>query len=253
MVVRDHREHDRQREVGVVHAALLAHRAVLRVGLAAFAHRLDHAALAGDDHVQDVRAHDRAEDGAVVDEGAAAAEDLHQPPGSRGEETEQHNGECALVEGRTAQAFVNREAEHERADADADRGAFGERHHRGVDQVELGVDVVHEHEQREARNPGPVRLPLEPVQCRRQLRRPELVLLGAVEAAAVDRPELAGEPRVPGRLETIVEPDEIERGADPGDADDDMRPAQQQVQPVEEIGLQARRRRGSKSSPTACI
>ena len=65
-----------------------------------------------------------------------------------------------------------------------------------IDEVELGVDVVEQDEEREAGDPRPVRLPFEPVQRRRQLGRSELVLFRAIEAAAVDRPELAREPRI---------------------------------------------------------
>ena len=88
VVVRQHHEYHRQREIGVVDAALLADERVLRIGLAPFAHRLHHAPLPGDDGVRDIRRHDRAEDRAVVDERAAAAEHLRQAPCGQHQEEE---------------------------------------------------------------------------------------------------------------------------------------------------------------------
>jgi hypothetical protein len=75
------------------------------------------------------------------------------------------------------------------------------------------------------------------VQRLRQLRRREPVFLRPVETAAVDRIKLAGELRIGRLLEMVIEPDEIKRRADPGDADHDMRPAREQGQPIEEIRL----------------
>ena len=97
VVVGDHHEDHGQREVRVVDTPLLAHRRVLRVGLAAFAHRQHHAPLPRNDHVQHVRAHDRAENRAVVDERATAAEEFRQPPCRRRQQHEKHQRQHALV------------------------------------------------------------------------------------------------------------------------------------------------------------
>jgi hypothetical protein len=77
-----------------------------------------------------------------------------------------------------------------------------------------------------------------------QSRRRDDVLLRVIEAAAVHRPELAidalgDEIRIGRLLEAAVEEDEVERRADPGDRGDDVRPAQQQVRPVEQVGVEA--------------
>ena len=104
-----------------MYAALLAHVGVFRVRLSPRTHRLDHAPLAGNDHVGDVRAHDRAEDRAVVDEGAAAAEDMRKAPGRGDEQHDEHRGDCRLAQSRAAQSFVEREPEHQTAKSDADR------------------------------------------------------------------------------------------------------------------------------------
>jgi len=53
----------------------------------------------------------------------------------------------------------------------------------------------------------------------------------------MDRPDLAADPlglvgRVERLVQVVVQPDEIEGGADPGDAHDHVSPAQQQIQPI---------------------
>ena len=61
----------------------------------------------------------------------------------------------------------------------------------------------------------------------------------------MDRPDLAadalgGVGRVERRLQVIVQPDEVERGADPGDAHDHVGPAQNEIKPVgDESGVHA--------------
>src|SRR5512146_2982289 len=57
-----------------------------------------------------------------------------------------------------------------------------------VDQEGGCVREVDDDEEREAGEPGRVRLPLEPVEGLRHLRRREPVLLRVVEPAAVDAP-----------------------------------------------------------------
>ena len=80
-----------------------------------------------------------------------------------------------------------------------------------------------------------------------QRRRRDPVLLHVVEAAAVDLPELArdarvGVLRVGRRPQRLVEEDEVERGADPGDRGDDVQPPQQQVEPVDEVAVERERK-----------
>ena len=80
---------------------------------------------------------------------------------------------------------------------------------------------------------------LNQCRCSGSCRRRDLVLLRVVEAAAVDAPVLAGDAllRLLGRREAEVEPDEVERRADPGDPGDDVQHPQ------------ARGRRGLSGSP----
>ena len=109
--------------------------------------------------------------------------------------------------------------------------------HGRVDQVRARVRVVDDDEQPEAGKPRRVRLPLEPVQRVGQALRRDPILLDAVEAAAVDLPRLAADApsrvrRVARRFEVVVERDEVERRADPGDRRDHVQPAEEQVAPV---------------------
>ena len=131
-----------------------------------------------------------------------------------------------------------------------DRLPLAERHHRGIDQRHLGAVVVDQAEQQEAGDQGRVGLPHEPVQLGRQRLGRELELLGDVEAAAMHRPDLAadalgGVGRVERRLQVVVEPDEVERGADPGDADDHDGPSAGSGS----ASRRGKRRRSSAPSP----
>ena len=71
----------------------------------------------------------------------------------------------------------------------------------------------------------------------------DLVLLHVVEAAAVDLPQLAADAvahvvRALRLLERLVEQDEVEGGADPGDRSDHVQPADQQVEPVRPVRVE---------------
>ena len=115
----------------------------------------------------------------------------------------------------------------------------------GIDQRHLGAPVVDEAQQEEAGDQRGVGFPLEPVQLGRQLLGRQRELLGGVEAAAMHRPDLAadalgGVGRIERRVQVVVQPDEVERGADPGDAHDHMGPAQNEIEPVgQESGVHA--------------
>ena len=101
----------------------------------------------------------------------------------------------------------------------------------------MGVEVVEDDHEAEAREPGGVRLPLEPEQWLGELLRSELVLLDVVEAAAVDLPCLAGDTlvgvmRILRRPQVVVERDEVEGRADPRDRRDHVQPAEEEIAPV---------------------
>ena len=243
IVVADHGEQHGQGEIGVVHRALATHGAVLRVGRAAFLLGLHQLALAGNDHEVDVQHHDGAQHGAEMEVGSAAREQVAERPGRDPAIEEQQPAQdgVVLAEGRAAEAVIDQPAQHQEAEADGDCFGLAERHHRRIDQGDLGTVVIDQAQQEEARDQGGVGFPLEPVQLGRELLGRQRELLRRVEAAAMHRPHLAadalgGVGRVERRLQVVVQPDEIEGGADPGDAHDHMGPAQNDVQPLGEKG-----------------
>ncbi len=174
-----------------------------------------------------------------MDVGCAAAEYLRIAPARGDHQHEQHQAEQGggLAQRRVAEQVVDEPADDQRAEADSDgrrRGQLAAR----CDQVQAGVEVVHHHQQRHARQPGGVGLPLEPVQVFRHLRRRQLVFLQVVDTATVDGPEIARQAltRV-GAVEVVLQPDEIEGSTDPGDANDHVNPADTQVQPFGQMGV----------------
>ncbi|MNN84379.1 hypothetical protein D3C81_2015350 [compost metagenome] len=73
-----------------------------------------------------------------------------------------------------------------------------------------------------------------------------------VDAATVDGPEITRQPvaRI-GAVEVVLQPDEIEGCADPGDAGDHVNPANAQVQPFGQMCFHSRlplSRRSSRRS-----
>ena len=82
----EHRQQHRQRQVVVVHRALLAPQAGARVGLAARLLGADQLPVCGDDHEQDVRGHHGAEHRPHLQPGRPRREQLARAPGrERGE------------------------------------------------------------------------------------------------------------------------------------------------------------------------
>ena len=111
-----------------------------------------------------------------------------------------------------------------------------------LDEVDVRVDVVEDAHEREAREPRRVGLPLEPVERLRERLRCDLELLDEIEAAAVHLPRLAADAGldVPGprrRVEVVVERDEVERRPDPDDPRDHVEPAEEEVEPVDQVRI----------------
>jgi hypothetical protein len=240
-VVRDHGEDDREGQVVVVHRAPLGFEAGRGVRIAPGPLRRDELAVRRDDVQEDVPGHDRPEHGADLDVGAAAAEELARAVrsrhGERGDRGREH--ELPAAE-RSAEDVVDDPGGRKQADARADRLPLAQGRDVPVDEIRLRVRVVEDDEEREAREPGGVRLPLEPVERLGEPLGRDPVLLDVVEAAAVHRPVLATDSAVfvlapPGRLEREVEVDEVERGSDPRDPGDHVQPADGEVQPVAQV------------------
>ena len=191
-----------------------------------------------DDHEEDVRGHDRAEHRPDLDVGGPRCEQLACAPRRKHDEGRDGSGERAVVPGEDpAEGVVDEPCEHEPADRDRDRLPGGQVGDSGIDEEARRVREVDDDEEREPGEPGGVGLPLEPVEPVRQALGRDAELLDPVEAAAVDLPDLAadtscGVRRVGGRLEVIVERNEVERRADPGDPGHDVQPAEDEVAPA---------------------
>src|SRR4051794_761501 len=73
----------------------------------------------------------------------------------------------------------------------------------------------------------------------------DCVFLRIIKPAAMNRPQLSGYPFFGGlgvgfgRIEAVIEPDEIEGGANPGDAGDDMQPAQHHAKKLDQVCFHA--------------
>ena len=257
VVVGQHREQHGQAEVGVVHAALLAALTMHRVDRLPRRQRGHHAALAGDDPEEHVGAHRRGHHRAHQQEGRAPG----KPVAGQVRRRHHHAGHDQPDQAVAAGPLPQRAADEVVDQPEADEHRQGRPHrrrrrpgmHRSVDQEGARLKQIQHGEQPEAGEPGGVALPVEPVQMRRQARRRPGELDGVIEAPAVHGPQLAAhalqlEGRVVGRGEAVVQPHEVERGPDPGDRHHHMRPAQQQVGPVQQIGFHRCARRGAALS-----
>ncbi|MNQ49346.1 hypothetical protein D3C85_632560 [compost metagenome] len=233
-VVADHDEQHRQGEVVVVPRTQQALGRQGRIGRGVVFDRLNQRALGRHDGEEHVADHDGADDGADMDIGGAAAEDQAEAKGRGDQQDEQHRTEQgrALAQGRVAEEVVSHITRDHRAEAD-DNGQFRRQVDTRLDQVQARVEVVDHQHQGNTRQPGEIGLPFEPMQVVRHFWRGQFVLLQVVDAATMDRPQIAGQAvaRV-DPVEVVFQPDEIEGCADPGDAGDHMDPADAQVQPL---------------------
>ncbi len=238
----EHREDHGQGEVVVVNRPVFGAEQGGRVRLPFLLHRDHELPVRGDDHEEDVRDHDRAEHRADLEVRSTGREQLPGAPGGERDEHDADDGErrlAPLTDG-PAEDVVDDPGDCETADGQRDRLPRGEIRDGRVDEPELGVEVVEDDEQREPGEPGRVRLPLEPVQRLGHLARRKAVLLRVVEPAAVYPPELARDSvlrvsRVLRRPQREIEPDEVERRADPGDARDDVQHPQADVEDVSQV------------------
>ena len=221
---------------------LLADGAKARLGRLSLEERRRDLPLVGDDDHEDVGRHHGAGNDPHMNEGATPREDMREDIGEGEDEREDACREQRRVppDGRTAEPVIDRPAQDDGNERDEDRGPGGDVEHRRVDQVGARIEIVDDGEQQEARDPGEISLPLEPGEMLRQARGCGEVFLDVVEAAAVHLPCLAAHAiwQIAARLEREVERHEIERGADPRDPGDHVAPADQEVQPVGDEGLE---------------
>ncbi len=238
IMVRDHDEDDRQGHVVVVHRAHLAARPEPGVHRLAGQQQGHALALVGDDHQQHIGRHDRADDRAHVDEGAAVGEDAGQGEGRADQHQVPDQGEQLWpLAQQLDQHLVDGPAADDEAESGRHRAQRREGHLGGVDQIDRRAPVVEHAQQQEARDPGGVGLPFEPVQVLGHLWRRHEELLALVEAAAVHGPELALDAlaRRIGRTQVVVQPDEIEGRPDPAHAGHHVQPPQGEVQPGRKV------------------
>ena len=220
-----------------MHRALLGAYPRRRIRLLSSLLRPDEVPVGRDDDEEDVRHHDRPQHGSQLEPNRAVGVEEAEAVGTRRDEGDEHRRQHELVADHSAEPVVHEPRCGEQCERDRDGGPLG---HVGADEVEIGVDVVEDAEEREAGEPRRVRLPLEPLQSLGEGLRRDGELLHEVEAATVDLPRLAADARLGvllsrGRLQVVVECDEVERGANPDDAGDDVQPAQDEVEPVDEI------------------
>ncbi len=236
-VVAEHGQEHGQRQVVVVHRPLLRADRRRRVRLPSSLLRPDEVPVGRDDDEEDVRHHDRSQHGPQLEPHRAVGVEEAQAVGAGRDERDEHRRQHELVADHAAEDVVHDPGGGEQRQRADDRGPLG---HVRANEVEVGVDVVEDAEEGETRQPGRVRLPLEPVQRVGQRARRDAELLDEVEAAAVDLPRLARDAFVCillplGRRQVVVESDEVERGADPDDAGDDVQPAEDEVEPVDQV------------------
>jgi len=217
VVVRQHGEQHRQREVGVVHAALLAALAMDRVRLLAGLERGHHLALPRDDPEEHVGAHDGRDHRADQQKRRAAREQMaRRIRRDHHVECHQHAHQPVAPAEHAADGVVHQPTDRQERQRQQHRRRRCHVEHAAVDQVNIGVEQVHHRQQRKAGHPRGVRLPVEPVQVFGQLLRCQQVFLRVVEPAAVHGPQLAvhalfQQVRRGGPGQAVVEPDEVER------------------------------------------
>ena len=168
IMIADHHEQHRQREIGVVHRALLAGETRGRIGIASCTDLGDHPLLPRNDHEKDVGYHDCAEHGTHMHVRRAGAEDMEQHPGQRHHEREHQSGEDVLVAAEyPAQRVIDQPAADDGGDAERDAGQRRDVEHAFVDQVSGSAQPVDDREQPHAGEPRRIGLPLRPVQVGR--------------------------------------------------------------------------------------
>ncbi len=190
VVVRQHQEQHRQGDIVVVQRALLGLLAERGIWRLASHQRGNHLALVGDDDQEHVARHPGRHQGADMDQRTTAAEHLGESEARRNDDNQPEHPEqiFILAERRLAKLVIEQPAQRQCADAQRRRLQRRERHHIGIDQIEVGLGVIDPGQQHEAREPGGVGLPFVPGQLLRHELRRDHVLAHLIEAAAMHLP-----------------------------------------------------------------
>ena len=235
-MVRQHQENHRQRQVIVVRRPLLGDLAILRVGHAAGLEVGHHHPLIGHDDHEHIRTHDRGGERPQMQQRRPARKhrgiEIRHPHQHRKQRHHQHR--LVRLHEHLAQPVIDHPTERQRSQRNRHRLPHRKVRHRRVDQEHLGPEVIHQHQHREAAQPGGVTLPFEPGQMLGQHRRGHEVLVDVIEPAAVHLPLLAmRQGRQAGRLaQAEVQRDKVETRSDPGNRGDHMQPAHPDLDPL---------------------
>jgi Major Facilitator Superfamily len=168
VVVGDHAEDDRQRDIAVVHAAVLAALGKPRVDRLPGLHRGHHLALVRNDDEEDVGRDDGGQRRAGDQECRATGKQMAGRPGYDGDIHRYQAGQqLFLLLEDPAQQVVDQPATDQETERGQHRDGGRDVGHVGVDQEHPGIEQVKHGKQAEARQPCAVRFPVEPVQVLR--------------------------------------------------------------------------------------
>ena len=178
-----------------------------------------------------------------MNERAPATEDLEQAPGSKHQECVEQGTEQLAIAGQPAadHQLINAKHRGNTGQPDGGAGAGTEIGFGRVQQVAGCAQIVNQQQQGHAAEPGAVGFPFEPVQFPGHLLRAQMVFGHFIKATTVYGPKVTLDAlsllpfrRLP---KVVVQPDKIERCANPGDAGNHMKPANNQPKPFGEIRL----------------
>src|ERR1700730_14386534 len=117
-----------------------------------------------------------------------------------------------LCNARSACTCVEQPRERQTDQAEEGRLHWGQIEDGFVDEKEISIEIVNDHDEHETRQPGRVSLPFEPCQLVGHVFGRHQELQDSIEAASVNLPSLAGDAfrQVFTGLEAQMEMDEIE-------------------------------------------
>lgn len=192
-MVRQHQEQHGQRQIVVVRRTLLRLLSERRIGRATCDQVGNNLFLVRDDDEEHIGRHDGCREGAEMQIGGPAREELGVAPRDDDEdEIEQHHQPRIVVaERRTADHVIGKPAEAKRSQRDGDCHRLRDVEHVRIDEVEVRAGIIDERKHAETREPGDVGLPFEPDQVLRHVFRRNQIFLDVVEAAAMHLPLFA--------------------------------------------------------------
>ena len=152
IVVADHHKQHGQREIRVVHTALLTPNAMNRIRRTAFFFGFDQLTLPRNDHHQHVRTHDGAQHGAKVNKGTAPRKDLRERPRRDRQQHKHHAGEQPLIapQRRAAQQVIDHPGTHNKGQTNGDCRALRQLHDLRINQRDFRTHVIDQAQQKEA-------------------------------------------------------------------------------------------------------